>query len=332
MGGIPSRRGCDSFAGGHRRGGGDQPDRRRTWRGGVGARFARPAVRVRAGPRTRARPAVLHRLCRRDHEQSHRERGEADAVGDVHGHGAARHQPDDARHPRRLACRGGRRVQAVVGEPVPLDQLRGPFPLRHAGHARQAPARRRHVHAAGVQVRGDLRAAGGGLCLHHRRHLLRPRGAAHGVGGAQRAALLAHGRDPAHFPPPPHVAHVPPGRVAASVRVPLRDHDPGVRVHQIPPLAHRGVVRHSRAAHHGPGNPPLAGAAGDGVVADPAGGDRAVLPRPARHAHAHHGQEPDAAGQLGEVLPLAVVPREPRPAKSGHPFLPQRVARTWPLC
>lgn len=71
-----------------------------------------------------------------------------------------------------------------------------------AGVSPETAAGRRHCHAGGQQVRGDVRPRGGRLCVHHRQRLLQVSDPGDGAGGPEDHQVPAGTASPAALPPP----------------------------------------------------------------------------------------------------------------------------------
>lgn len=71
-----------------------------------------------------------------------------------------------------------------------------------AGVSPETAAGRRHCHAGGQQVRGDVRPRGGRLCVHHRQRLHQVPDPGDGAGGPEDHQVPAGTASPAALPPP----------------------------------------------------------------------------------------------------------------------------------
>jgi hypothetical protein len=106
---------------------------------------------------------------------------QAEADDGLHGDDAEGHQPEHEGHSDRLAGGGGGGIQAGPGHAVPDGGVHRSVSVVQHGFAAAAAAAGRIEHADRGEVRGDLRAAGGGVLLHHGQHLPAGRGTVAGV-------------------------------------------------------------------------------------------------------------------------------------------------------
>jgi len=106
-----------------------------------------------------------------------------------------------AGHPGGLAGPGPLPVPAAAGDPVPHRRRPGSVPPGAAGVSQEAAAGRRHRHAGGLQVRGDVRAGGRRLRLHHGQRLFHGPDPGDGAAGPEDPELCPRASSAAALPP-----------------------------------------------------------------------------------------------------------------------------------